>query len=173
MSDLLIDHTELPQSTPTAESKTLGSPETNHSPDLVKAEPKPEIASSNEVEKPLNSDPPSQAPDEPMKDQVHSEDQASESSEPSQEDDPICTKSYRAKLYRLTEDGGWDDLGTGYSKIVRLSITSQDEDQCIVLIAEDDKRTQLLKSKIIENTNYHRQRGNPLPLLNRDNHHMA
>jgi hypothetical protein len=31
----------------------------------------------------------------------------------------INEKNWRAKLYQLNSDGGWDDLGTGRAQIVK------------------------------------------------------
>ena len=83
--------------------------------EAVTSESKDESSTSAEEQKPVEGDPPSQTPDEPMTDVVAPENLQNESSEVSQSEDTICTKNYRAKLYRLTEDGGWDDLGTGNS----------------------------------------------------------
>ena len=40
-----------------------------------------------------------------------------------------CSENkWRAKMYQLNTDGGWDDLGTGYSQIIKEvgELTSED-----------------------------------------------
>lgn len=39
------------------------------------------------------------------------------SAEAPQVSEPKHERKWRAKLYQLNSDGGWDDLGTGYSHI--------------------------------------------------------
>ncbi len=65
----------------------------------------------------------------------------------------VSEKSWRVKLYKLNPDGGWDDLGTGFSSIV-----TQDGKHYVILISEEKGNRQLLRSQITDTTNYHRQR---------------
>mmetsp|Transcript_25265 Transcript_25265/g.29137 ORF Transcript_25265/g.29137 Transcript_25265/m.29137 type:complete len:642 (+) Transcript_25265:1-1926(+) len=60
-------------------------------------------------------------------------------------------KKWRAKLYQLNSEGGWDDLGTGYSHV-------DTKNGSIMLISENNAEYALLNSKIVMTTSYHRQR---------------
>ncbi|CAI2380332.1 unnamed protein product [Moneuplotes crassus] len=59
-------------------------------------------------------------------------------------------KKWRAKLYQLNADGGWDDLGTGHCHV--------DVKQEIIKLTSESDETELLDSRISLSTSYHRQR---------------
>ncbi|CAI2378296.1 unnamed protein product [Moneuplotes crassus] len=64
---------------------------------------------------------------------------------------PEEANRFRAKLYKLNEDGGWNDLGTGYCSI-------QGNSERIVIISEENEETKLLDTEVACPPNYHRQR---------------
>ena len=61
-----------------------------------------------------------------MKDNIDSNDQPLQA---------YSTEKWRAKLYRLNADGGWDDLGTGNSQIVAL----HDDEPHLIVLSENEE----------------------------------
>ncbi|KAM0053656.1 putative PH-like domain superfamily protein [Helianthus debilis subsp. tardiflorus] len=59
----------------------------------------------------------------------------------------------RVKVYRLNDDGKWDDQGTGH-----VTIDYMEEDLCLVVIDEEDNET-ILVHRIWSDVIYRKEEG--------------
>ncbi|CDS11906.1 hypothetical protein LRAMOSA04102 [Lichtheimia ramosa] len=63
------------------------------------------------------------------------------------------SRSYRVKLYKLDAEGTWEDQGTGYC----IYKTGDEDEPDEIFVRSERDETTLLKSKILDLKEYHRQ----------------